>query len=167
MGVAVIGLLLICLTKSNLRFVGVAVFALSFATIFLNKKPDILFDGSQKFFAIYDKNGLVFSKDLKPSKKRQLWMDKMGEDEFKSLNSCDETKCLIEKNKRILVLTARNKISEICKNDFDVIVNLTAKYSLPDCIADEKIKIDNSDFYQKGGHFFYFEGGELVIKTTS
>ena len=164
--IAIVGLLLICLTKSNLRFVGMAIFSLSFATIFLAKKPDILFDGKQKFFAINDENGLTFSKDLKPSKKRQLWMDKMGEVEFKSLNYCDETKCVIEKNQKFLVLTARNKIAEICQNDFDVIVNLTAKYQVPDCIAADKIKIDNADFYKKGGQFFYLDGGEIILKTT-
>jgi ComEC/Rec2-related protein len=218
--IAIFGLLLICLTKNRLRFVGMTVFALSFTTIFFDKKPDILFDGEQKFFAIHDENGLVFSKKLRPSKQRELWMSEVGETEFKYLypshskkpnsdfaflvkirsenlaasldtarilrrdfsskilrhsstsssgmgiKTCDEKKCLIEKNKKILVLLARNKISEICKNDFDVIVNLTAKYQLPDCIAEDKIKIDNSDFYQKGGHFFYFNGDELLIKTT-
>lgn len=168
--IAIIGLLLFCLMKSNWRFVGVAIFFLSFVTIFCAKKPDILFDGRQKFFAINDENGLIFSKTLKPSKQRQLWMDKMGEKEFKFVSgsiTCDATKCLITKNKKILVLTARNKISEICKNDFDVIVNLTAKYQLPSCIAAEKIKIDNSDFYKHGGHFFYFSGEEILLKTTS
>jgi competence protein ComEC len=164
--IAIVGLLLICLTKSNLRFVGMAIFGLSFATIFLEKKPDILFDGKQKFFAINDAKGLTFSKDLKPSKKRQLWMEKMGEVEFKFRNYCDETKCVIEKNQKFLVLTARNKIAEICQNDFDVIVNLTAKYQLPDCIAADKIKIDNADFYKKGGQFFYLDGGEIFLKTT-
>lgn len=167
--IAIFGLLLICLARSNLRFVGVVVFLLSFTTIIFVKKPEILFDGKQKFFAIHDENGLVFSKELKPSKKRQLWMEKMGEREFKFVSesfTCDAIKCLIDKNKKILVLTARNKISEICKNDFDVIVNLTAKYQLPTCIAPSKIKIDNSDFYHKGGHFFYFEGDDVLIKTT-
>jgi hypothetical protein len=101
-------------------------------------------------------------------------MDKMEEKQFKSLISypqkdifCDEMKCLIEKNHKILVIFKRSKISEICKNDFDVIVNLTSKYKLPGCISENKIKIDNFDFYKKGGQFFYFKGGELLIKTTS
>ena len=196
--IAILGLLLICLARSGLRLVGGTLFLLSFATIFLVTKPDILFDGQQKFFALYDsKNGLVFSKELKPSKERQLWMGKMGESKFKSLASeqilkqvqddsnwktfphrhpelvsgskttCDETKCLIKKNKQILVLLTRNKISEICKNNFDVIVNLTSKYKLPSCIAKDKIKIDNSDFYKKGGHFFYLQDRKILIKTTS
>lgn len=172
LAIAILGLLLICLSSSRLRWFGVLIFSLSFLTLIFDKKPDILFDGGQKFFAIYDqKNGLIFSKDLKPLKEREIWMKKMGELEFKSIVSgsftCDEAKCLITKSQKILVLLKRNKISEICKNDFDVIVNLTAKYLLPLCIAAEKIKIDNSDFYQKGGHFFYFEEEKIRIKTTS
>jgi len=196
--VAILGLLLICLSSSRLRWFGVLIFGLSFLTLIFDKKPDILFDGGQKFFAIYDqKNGLIFSKDLKPSKEREIWMKKMGELEFKSIATrpiskqvqddiilgsasssrhsklvlesfaCDEDKCLITKSQKILVLLKRNKISEICKNDFDVIVNLTSKYLLPPCIAAGKIKIDNFDFYQKGGQFFYFEEGKIRIKTTS
>ena len=65
---------------------------------------------------------------------------------------------MIEKNKKFLVLLKRSKISEICKNDFDVIVNLTRKYQLPDCIAENKIKIDNKDFYLKGGQFLKYNG---------
>ena len=172
--IAIIGLLLVCLSKSHLRFLGILLFCSCFLTIFLIKKPDILFDGKQKFFAANVSDGLIFSKDLKPSKKRRLWMDKMDEKQFKSLNShpqkdifCDEMKCLIEKNHKILVIIKRSKISEICKNDFDVIVNLTSKYKLPGCISENKIKIDNFDFYKKGGQFFYFKGDELLIKTTS
>jgi competence protein ComEC len=173
---AILGLLLICLSEKKLILLGIFIFALSFASVFLAKKPDILFDDKQKFFALYDQeNGLVFSKPLRPSKKRQLWMDKMGEKEFKFLGNsqiqqqifCSQEKCLINKQQKILVLLTRNKIAEICQNNFDVIVNLTAKYQLPSCIASDKIKIDNSDFYRHGGHFFYFENGKIVIETTS
>ena len=196
--IAILGLLLICLSSSRLRWFGALIFSLSFLTLIFDKKPDILFDGGQKFFAVYDqKNGLIFSKNLKPSKEREIWMKKMDELDFKSVATkrilkqvqddgilgknfpyrhpeivsgsftCDEAKCLITKSQKILVLLKRNKISEICKNDFDVIVNLTSKYLLPPCIAAEKIKIDNFDFYQKGGQFFYFEEGKIRIKTTS
>ncbi|NBV06932.1 MAG: ComEC/Rec2 family competence protein [Proteobacteria bacterium] len=171
---AIIGLLLICLTQSRLRFLGVTLFLLSFSTAFINQKPDILFEGRQKFFAINGKDGLVFSKNLRPSKQREHWMKKFGEVKFKSLKNnpqkeifCDEAKCLIKKNQKILVLLKRNKTSEICQNDFDVIVNLTSKYKLPECITESKIKIDNINFYQKGGHFFYLKNGNLQIETTS
>jgi hypothetical protein len=143
----------------------------------LVKKPDILFDANQKFFAVYDKkSGLVFSKELRPSKKRDLWMKKMNEKKFKSFGKnskiCDEKKCVIKKDgKKILVLLQRNKISEICalnrKLNFDVIVNLTAKYALLQCFSNSQTRIDNLDFYQKGAQFFYFSDEKIVIKTTS
>jgi competence protein ComEC len=167
LAIAIFGLLLICLSNSKLRIAGIAVFLLSFATFSFVKKPDILFDADQKFFAIYDeKNGLVFSKELRESKKRELWMKRMGEKKFKIADFCDEEKCFFTKNnQKILVLIKRNKISEICKIEADIIVNLTAKYALPDCFAETQTKIDNLDFFQKGGHFFYFSGKKLKIKT--
>ncbi len=177
--ISTLGLLLIFLTKDRLRFIGIAVFLLSFLTIYFAMKtsilPDILLDGKQKFFALYDKeNGLVFSKNLRPSKQRESWIKKMGEDDFRSLKntfikeiSCDELKCKITKNRKILILLARNKISEICKDDFDVIVNLTRKYALPNCIQSNKIKIDNFDFYHNGGHFLYLKNAAVLIKTSS
>jgi hypothetical protein len=77
-------------------------------------------------------------------------MKRFGEDQFKVGDFCQKTKCQFTKNgKKILVLTARNKISEICKDEFDLVVNLTGKYQLPDCLKTQQ-KIDNFDFYKRG-----------------
>ncbi len=157
LGIAIFGFLVFCLLQSNFRFLGIAIFLLSFLTISFAKKPQIIFEKNQKFFAIYDENGLTFSKKLKPSRQRNHWMKRFGETEFKILKNCEKDFCLIEKNQKILVLLQRNQISEICKNDFDVIVNLTRKYQLPQCVAADKIKIDNFDFYEKGTQFLFFE----------
>lgn len=165
---ATVGLLLICLTKTHLRFVGMAIFLSAFLTIFFVKKPDVIFEQNQKFFAIYDENGLRFSKKLRPSKQRQKWIEQFKTKgsgtlrEPDSILPCEKNLCEIEiKNKKILVLLERNKISEICKKSFDVIVNLTRKYQLPHCIGKEKIKIDNKDFYSKGTQFLFFEDEEF------
>ncbi len=174
--IAIIGFFIFALLKSNFRFIGIIIFASGFLTLNFIKKPDILFDKDQKFFAIYDKkDGLIFSKKLRESKRRDRWLKEMNEEEFKYLTNykkeksvwCEENQCLIERDKKVLVVLKREINSRICKNDFDVIVNLTAKYALPDCIKSDKIKIDNMDFYKKGGQFFYFdERGNLEIKTS-
>jgi competence protein ComEC len=161
--IAAAGILLLCLEKSRIRFVGIAIFFLSFATIFLAKKPTISFEQNQKFFTIYEGEKLFFSEKLRASKQRQHWMDRFDEKEFRYFETKNYKNFLIEKNKKILVLLKRNKISEICKNDFDVIVNMTSKYQLPACIEPTKIKIDNLDFYHHGSHFFYSSG---ALKTT-
>lgn len=159
------GLLLFCLLQTRLRWVGILLFCGSFVTIVFVQKPEILFEAKQKFFAVKTAQGLIFSKNLRPSKQRQLWMKKMNESEFKSLDDypqkaifCDKKKCKITKNKTFLVLLSRNKIAEICQNNFDVIVNLTAKYQLPACISPDKVRIDNRDFYLRGGQFFNYDG---------
>ncbi len=178
LSLAIFGLLLLCLAKTKIRFLGLLFFVLSFAEISIAKKPDLAFNKDQKFFTIYDQeNGLIFSKDMKPSKRRELWMKKFNQKDFKSFNDfskewqeqkgifCDLDKCVIYKNQKFLVLFSRGKINEICQNDFDVIINLSARYQLPDCIKPEKIKIDNLDFHQNGGQFFYFENGNMSLKT--
>lgn len=161
LALAIFGLLLICLTKTRLSFVGIVIFFAAFLTIFSVKKPDIIFERDQKFFAVYSENGLEFSKSLRPSKQRNSWMRQFDENEFKTL-PCKKNRCEIEvKNKKILVLLQRNKISEICASNFDVIVNLTKKYQLPACIGKDKIKIDNKNFYSGGTQFLFLKNEKL------
>jgi competence protein ComEC len=161
LALAIFGLLLICLTKTRLSFVGIAIFLAAFLTIFSVKKPDIIFERDQKFFAVYSENGLEFSKNLRPSKQRNSWMRQFDENELKTL-PCKKNRCEIEvKNKKILVLLQRNKISEICASNFDVIANLTKKYQLPACVGEDKIKIDNKDFYSSGTQFLFLKNKKL------
>ena len=83
---------------------------------------------------------------------------------------CDDRNCKITmRDQKILILLQRNKLSEICPkadSDFNIIVNLTARYAMPDCFAKDKIKIDNLDFYQKGGQAIYLEQGKARIETV-
>ena len=148
--IATVGIILILFHKNHLRCYGIILFLLSFSELQISKKPDLIFEKEQKFFAIYDeKNGLFFSKKLRESRQRKSWMKHFGEDKFKVVNFCEKNKCEFEqKGKKILVILKRSKISEICKNEFDLAVNLTAKYELPKCVK-AKDKIDNSDFYLK------------------
>lgn len=160
LAIAILGLVTFCLLKSSWRFIGIPIFLLSFTSIFFEKKPDLIFEKHQKFFATYDKNeGLAFSKNFRRSSKQiRHWMYRFGERKFKTIQNCEKTKCVIEKSgKKILLLLERNKISEICKNNFDVIVNLTAKYQLPQCIGKDKITIDNFDFLDGKTQFLFLK----------
>ena len=177
---SVIGFLIICLMKSKIKWAGALIFIASCSSIFFVKQPNLLFDARQKFFAIYSQDdGLIFSKKIRSIKKRDLWMKEMHENQFKYFEQfstqqlaskgieCDEKKCRIMiDGKNILVLLQRNKLSEICFNDVDVVVNLTSKYELPSCFSEDKIKIDNVDFYKKGGQAIYFERENVRIKTA-
>ncbi len=169
-----IGLLLICIPKEKklLPAIGLILLIYSLLLAYFQPKPSLLIDGEAKFFAINNqKNGLIFSKNLRPSKKRDLWLKKTGQSEFRSFENytrkwllnnkinCDEKKCILDKSdfvsKKILILLKRNRVDEICKNDFDLLINLSQKYQIPKCIKEDKIIIDNSDLLRKGTHFIY------------
>ncbi len=178
---AIFGGLIFCLCSNKLKPLGALIFMLSFASLIFIKQPNLLIDGEGKFFALYDKkNGLVFSKELRQSKKRDLWMKKMNETGFKSFNDfsdeslresgiiCNEENCeLLRDGKKIFVVFVRSEINKICAKNFDVIVNLTRKYQLPHCVGKNNISVDNFDLLKKGVHFFYFSDDGIKIKTAN
>ncbi len=177
---ALFGGLILCLCSNKLKPFGALIFLASFLTIAFVKQPDFLIDSEGKFFAIYsEKNGLVFSKNLRPSKKRDSLLQKMNEAEFKSFDDfsedslkssgieCREDLCkIIHKNKKLLFILRRVEIAEICSKKFDAIVNLTRKYALPQCKFESNLVIDNLDLLKKGGHFLYFEDDGIAVKTA-
>ncbi len=123
----------------------------------MNKNPDLILEKEQKFFAVFDGKNLLFSEKLRESKQRQTWMNQFNQKEFKQL-FCEKNFCEFEiKNKKILALTGRNKIDEICAKNFDVIINMTAKYKLPRCLEKAQIIIDNDQFYEGKTRFLFLE----------
>lgn len=178
---AVVAWLIMCLVKSHLKWCFALVFAASLASLFFVKKPNLLFDGDQKFFAIYtQQDGLIFSEKLRQSRKRSMWMEIMQETEFKFFDQyspewlaqrgimCDAKKCEISTaNGSILILKERLKIADICtKKHVSIVVNLNAKYALPDCFTENQTRINSSDFSRHGAYFMYFNAKEIAIKSA-
>jgi competence protein ComEC len=142
---AVVGGLIFAFFEHKVRWLGALIFLTSFAFLFFAKAPNLLIDNEGKFFAIYDKkNGLIFSKFLKDSKEKEMWMSKMNEAEFKFLDEfsdeskavsgidCNDNRCLLNHGET-LILLKRSRISDICKSSAKNIVNLNKKYKLPSC----------------------------------
>lgn len=163
--IAFIAIILVISSENKIKYVGFVVFLIAIFNSFNNKKYDIAFDNEQKFFVIYNKNGLFFSKKIRPSKHRDKWLEYFDEDEFKYLDECNN--CSMEiKNKKFLIITNRANIDELCQDkDFDLIVNLSKKYKLPDCFNEDKI-INNDDFLNKGGHFIKIINDKIIIDST-
>lgn len=145
---SLIAIALILFHKSYLRYAGILLFLSSFLTLKFDKKPDLIFDKDQKFFAIYDEeNGLTFSEKMRPSRQLKSWLKHFNQTEYKVGNFCQKNICdFTYKNRKILVIQKRSKIGEICKNDeYYLAVNLTKKFEMPSCVRAERI-IDNIDF---------------------
>ena len=183
--------LILCLITSVIFFIAnnkylkiiiLLIFILSFGTIFLNKKNQIIFEKSQKFYAVFYEKNLYFSKKLKPTKQVKSWLKHFEVKNFKVIKKCSNNKnfnqqicqkcyknfCeLYFENNKILVLTGRNKLSKICRKvkKFDAMVNMTKKYQLPQCFVknnNSKIIIDNFDFLTKGTNFLEIKNKKLI-----
>lgn len=168
------GILFVILKNKTLKFIAFIVFLSAFFFVKLQPKPNILIDGNASFFALYsDNKGLVFSKKVRSNKKKKLWLEEMDEKEFKILKNdkfsyCLKSYCVIDlKNyfqkgnkeisfEKMLVIKKRIEVNKICYGSYDIIVNLTKKYSLPSCANKAKILINNFDILKNGAHFIYF-----------
>ena len=159
-------------------------FILSFTTIFLGKKNQIIFEKSQKFYAIFYEKNLYFSKQLKPTKQVKSWLKHFEVKNSELIKKCPKNKNLNKQvcqkcfknycelyfeNQQILVLKGRNNLSKICRKykakKFDAVVNVTKKYQIPQCFAkynNPKIIIDNSDFLLKGTNFLEIKNKKLI-----
>ncbi len=185
--------LILCLIASVIFFIAnnkylkiiiLLIFILSFGTIFLNKKNQIIFEKSQKFYAVFYEKNLYFSKKLKPTKQVKSWLKHFEVKNFEVIKKCQKNKIFNKQicqkcyknfcelhfeNNKILVLTGRNKLSKICQKikikKIDAMVNMTKKYQLPQCFAkynNSKIVIDNFDFLTRGTNFLEIKNKKLI-----
>lgn len=175
LAVFIVAILLFFFAKKSFRILGLAIFLMSFFALFFNQKADIAFDGKQRFFVIYDQeDSLIFSKKIRSQKIQDLWRKKFAVSKVKYLEDqkiagvfCNKLFCEINKNsQKILVLIGRNKIEKICDNNFDILVNLSKKYQIPDCVKQDKKLIDNADFWHKSTHFLFLKRDDVVVKSV-
>lgn len=179
--ISIFGGLIFCFSTNKLKPLGVFIFSLSFLSLINARFPDLIIDGKSKTFAIYNKkNGLVFSQNVRSEKKRQTWMSKVDEKEFKTFDdysdesllksgiNCDEEKCSLKiKSKNILIILKRLEIDKICNEKFDIIVNQTRKYDLPSCFDKSQKIIDNQNLLKNGVHFVYIDDNKINIKSAN
>jgi competence protein ComEC len=163
----IFGGLWFCLWRQSWRFL--AIFPIILGVYFAYKTPipNLLIDSQKKIFAIWDGKNLIFSKQTK-SRKSTIWAKKLGLSEFRNINelSSEEKEVLqinynknyyqfLLNNRKILVLTGRNKINKICQEEYHFIINVSNKYKIPDC-AKANTLIDNLDLEKNGDYFLYF-----------
>lgn len=165
---SIIGIMIFFISTTRLKFFGILIFicSLGYFLIYEVKKPYLIFEANQGYFAINDKEyGLIFSKKLRKSKKTEFLMTKFNESKFKIIDdfndeqkklmevSCGKELCYLNKRK-LLVIFKRIRKSEICKYNAKIIINLTKKYEIESCNSNQRI-LTNMDFKQYGAHYIY------------
>ncbi len=170
------------------KFIAILIFIGSFFIGKFLAKPALVFADNQKFYALYHPSvGLRFSKEVSHSKRYKNWLTNFNEKKFKVIDDCDSLLGIVDfckkctknneinycqinyQKQRVLTVNQRNKISELCKiyNDYkpNIIINLTAKYSLPQCIFNNQsanLIIDNFDFLQQKTQLLYIKNDKVT-----
>jgi competence protein ComEC len=149
-GLIILGGLWFLLWQQNWRLIGIVLIIIGIYLGYKSPLPDLLIDYDKKMVAFYDNDKLVF---LKPVRNKQvmIWTRKMGLNQFTNINDlndeekqkfkidCDKNLCqFFIHQKQVLVLQGRNRIDEICKKDYDLIININNKYQTPICFQDKK-----------------------------
>ncbi len=180
-------------SQKSIKILAVIIFVSSFFIDNFIDKPSLIFADNQKFYALYHPNqGLRFSKEMPISKRQKNWLINFNEKQFKTIVSCDNklkvnNYCRIcVKNKeanycqifyqdqKILTIDQRSKISELCKiyNDYkpNLIVNLTSKYSLPQCFFVDNsatLIIDNFDFLLQKTQLIFIKNNQITRRFAN
>lgn len=168
----ILAVIFFCLSKNLIwRVLAVFLFVLAIFFGIKNHPTNLILEKDQKFYAIFDQKKLFFSTKIKQTKQIKNWLKAFGDKDIRVIQKCNKIllnnahncqKCyknyceIFFKDRKILVLTNRVKITKIChkiqSQKFHAIVNLTKKYQLPDCIkkiSGETKIIDNFDFLEQ------------------
>jgi hypothetical protein len=163
----IFGFLWISLWQKNWRLLGIMPIIFGCFLAYKTNLPNLIIDGKSQFFAIYDKNeDLFFSPKTRESLRVNSLIEKFASSKFKNIDEMKNKKVFCEyeychadiKNNKILILRERNKITNICQKNYNILVNLS-KFELPDCAINNKnIKvINNYDLALEGNYYLFFD----------
>lgn len=172
---SILALLLFYLANSKLLkvlaiLIFITAFFMSFFVKINTKLPNIIFNNNGQYFAIYDeKLGLIFNKKPRSKNEIEAFRKYFKQSNFNLLKnisdialegskfkkiSCEKERCLIEtfdeNYAKIIILLTRSKVDEICDVNYNLVVNLSSKYLMPNCknssINFNKLNFENNDF---------------------
>ncbi len=172
-----VAIFLLCVMKTNIRYIGIPLIIYGFSTSYMSRIPDIIVSGNAKLFVISLEETKNQKKILIPSSRSverytrevlaQVYGDKF--DSTKSLNkynisNCNSDYCVWSAHgKRIVIIKSPNEedfhsIDEkvICDKNTDVLFNM---YSNKKC-ENARINIGIDDIKAKGTHAVYLMRSE-------
>jgi competence protein ComEC len=162
--IMVLGFLLLSLSQQKIfKYSGLSLIFLGAIIAYKTTLPDIIIDKNRQFIAFYLEDELFFSKKVRKSMRVRSLMQKMSAKEMKIISNlnnknikCSYELCKIKiKEKNILALLQRSKIEDVCREDYDILINLS-KYRLPKCTDYSKKIINNTDLKKYGSQYLYF-----------
>lgn len=165
-GMIILGSLILCLSITKLRYLGIPLAVLGFITLLDYQKPDIIVDGNAKIFAVKgEKDEFYLSSKVKARFSGKVWLEAHGDSEAKSLKDlnaekCDRDSCLYVKN-NYKVLIANNTSNYNCEG-IDLFVNLTQDLNCANAVK----SIDRNFLQKHGTTQIYLSGTQPKISSV-
>ncbi|MDA9231493.1 ComEC/Rec2 family competence protein, partial [Rickettsiales bacterium] len=163
--IIVFGFLLLALSiNKKIKYVAMLIILTGALNAYQTPIPDIIIDKNRQFIAIYHNKELFFSKKVRKSirvndllKKTNVKDIKIWDELPRNIANCSYEMCKIKfKNKNILAILKRAKITDICQEDYDILINIT-KFRLPECVNYQKRIINNQDLKENGSYYLYLD----------
>jgi competence protein ComEC len=170
---AAVGLVVICLWKGRLRWIGLVPVIFAVAQPWLAAVPDVLIDESGRVVAVSDANGRMM---LEPSRRdrfvrgvvkdrfaesRDAWPNTENSYESHGLR-CDGQGCVLRRHNTTLSLaTTPDALAEDCGR-VDIVL---APLQFVDRCPGSRV-IDRGDLFRNGAHAVYLDDGQARIITV-
>ena len=170
---AAFGLLLICLWRGRLRWLGVIPVVIAISQPWLTTQPDLIIDESGRVHAISDASGrMAMQPDRRDRFVRSVIKDRYDEStatwpasglENKTLGlGCDAQGCVLNRHKTTATLAlSAAALTEDCAVSDVIIAPL---HFADDCRG--SVVIDRGDLFRQGAHAIYLNDGRARIQTV-
>lgn len=137
--------------------------------------PDLMIDFSSSNVIINKDSELVFINNPRQSKKLDTIIEFFGNKDFATYKGCKKAYCELRLNDllkkrsyidQVLIISKRVSLNKICRKDYDLVINLSKKYQLPECLVKGNVRIINNwDLLKKGNHFIYLDSEKYKIES--
>ncbi len=162
---AAAGIIIICLWKGRLRWMGAVAVVVALIQPWMTRAPDILVDESARVLAVSDASGRMM---LAPGRAgrfvRDVWTERYGASSAKWPGEemrCDGSGCVLAREgRRVLLAFGPDALAEDC-GEVDAIVSTIAAYDL----CHEGFIVDRIHLAQRGAHAIWI--GEEGIRARS
>ncbi len=170
---AIMGVVIICLWRGRLRWVGVVPLMIAILEPWLSAAPNLIIDESGRVVAIHDENGgVALNTDRRDRFVRTVIKERYGASKLRWSASgkqntdlgivCDSTACNLTQNETALTLAfSPDAVAEDC----GVVKILVAPQMYVDECPDAFV-IDRANFRRDGAHAIYLDDGRAKIETV-
>jgi len=165
---AALGLLLLCLWRGRLRWLGVVPVVAAMAQPWLSDQPDVIVDESGRVLAVSDEHGhMALNPDRRDRFVRSVIIERYGKSAAPWAAAdlglrCDAQGCVLARDETTLSLAlSPDAVAEDCGRSHIVLAPQMFADDCPDSFV-----IDRGNLFREGAHALYLREGRVDVVTV-